>query len=486
MAEDRRLTFQGILGEFMVDTTPFVDLEGALNCGKTTACLAKELSWLRRAPGIWSFMCRYADGDNSALLLPAWERLLNEARVAPKWNSEEKSYDFENKSRMFSFGIRPQDQLGRYSKLRGLGVSRIYVDQPEELPPDYFGELAQRQRQSGYTHQFTLSPNPMNRDSWLAEQFPERDKRARFNIWQSMPDRRYYAVSLFDNAHNLPAAKIAAALSIYPPTHPKHRTMILGLRGLNVVGQAVYRSQYVQDVHHVRLGYSRSLPLLVGIDFGKHHPCAVFCQMPYYGGLHVLGGLLGQDMYIDDFAPLVKRYLAEWFPKVPEVKYCCDPAGTHQNSQGTRFTGLDILKQNGIKPVRFKDNSNAPDVRGACIEKIGGYMHRRTVNGECFAVNDAPLFLVLTPEQAMPEAFVADGLAGGYVWDDHMVSVGSKQMRRPKKDGYYEHGMNCLEYIELNFGAKLGPMSEDDKRRAAGRVAQDKLAAVALDHWMAS
>ena len=41
----------------------------------------------------------------------------------------------------------------------------------------------------------------------------------------------------------------------------------------------------------------------------------------------------------------------------------------------------------------------------------------------------------------------------GYVWDVHMVSVGSKQMRKPKKDGWFEHGMNCAEYLELNFGS---------------------------------
>jgi hypothetical protein len=31
-----------------------------------------------------------------------------------------------------------------------------------------------------------------------------------------------------------------------------------------------------------------------------------------------------------------------------------------------------------------------------------------------------------------------------------MASVGSKQMRKPKKDGWFEHGMNCAEYLELN------------------------------------
>ena len=52
----------------------------------------------------------------------------------------------------------------------------------------------------------------------------------------------------------------------------------------------------------------------------------------------------------------------------------------------------------------------------------------------------------------MPWKFLADGFEAGYVWDEHFVSVGSKQIRKPKKDGWFEHGQNCHEYLELNFG----------------------------------
>jgi len=62
--------------------------------------------------------------------------------------------------------------------------------------------------------------------------------------------------------------------------------------------------------------------------------------------------------------------------------------------------------------------------------------------------------------------FVADALQAGYVWDAHYVSVGNKQMRKPKKDGWFEHGMNCLEYGEHNFGG-VQPTIEQSMRRAA-------------------
>jgi hypothetical protein len=41
--------------------------------------------------------------------------------------------------------------------------------------------------------------------------------------------------------------------------------------------------------------------------------------------------------------------------------------------------------------------------------------------------------------------------------------VGNKQVRRPKKDGWFEHGQNCAEYLELNFG-HVGPKVKEPKR----------------------
>jgi hypothetical protein len=37
------------------------------------------------------------------------------------------------------------------------------------------------------------------------------------------------------------------------------------------------------------------------------------------------------------------------------------------------------------------------------------------------------------------------------VWDEHFVSVGSKQIRKPKKDGWFGHEQNCHEYLETQL-----------------------------------
>jgi hypothetical protein len=68
---------------------------------------------------------------------------------------------------------------------------------------------------------------------------------------------------------------------------------------------------------------------------------------------------------------------------------------------------------------------------------------------EAFAINSDPeRWLVISERATTPDRFLADGFEAGYVWDEHMVSRGNKQVRKPKKDGWYEHGQNCAEYLE--------------------------------------
>jgi hypothetical protein len=90
------------------------------------------------------------------------------------------------------------------------------------------------------------------------------------------------------------------------------------------------------------------------------------------------------------------------------------------------------------------------------VERMAARMRRRALDrSESFVVNvESESWLTISEKGIVPDRFLADGFEAGYVWDEHMVSVGNKQVRRPKKDGWYEHGQNCAEYLELNFGDK--------------------------------
>lgn len=487
--ERRGMVWRGPIAAFMRDQSPEIDIEGALSCGKTTGCLHKVRKLTYQYPGIHGYIGRFSDGEVSSLLCPAWELCCQRVGEMPSWNAEEKYYEFKNKSRVYAFGLKSPDFLSRYAKLRGLEVSFFYVDQAEELPHDFVGEIRARQRQGGYPHQLIFSPNPPNPGHWLTTEFPE-------SAVKRLPGRNLYSLSLYDNAHNLPKETILGIEASWPPEHAKYRSLVMGKRGLNVIGKPVYGGMFKRGVHVRPLQYDPHSILYESYDFGKHHPCVLFAQTPYYGGLHVLGGIMGtgestlvEGMFLEDFIPLAKQYRADWFPEVAAIRSCCDPAGTHYNSQGTRYTGLSILKQEGINPI-WRENSNAPDVRIAVIDRVAGHMRRRTAGGtEAFGVNDDPeMWLRVSSDGPVNDQFLADGCEAGYVWSAHEVSVGSKKVRVPKKDGWFEHGQNCLEYLELNFGADKPTQEDEDKRaeRRRRRAQETRERGDGRRGWMAS
>ncbi len=440
------MRWRGLVSEFLQDESPEIDLEGALSSGKTTACLWKVWNSLQAYPGIHWWIGRYGDGETQTKVRPVFEQVCQQGGTTPVWNARELCYDFGNGSKCYAYGLKSPDALSRYSKMRGMGVAGIYLDQTEELPEDFSLELRLRLRQPGFRHQLIFSPNPPHVTHWLAQQFPENN---------SLPNRRYYAVSIFDNAHNLPESLLSAALAAYPDTHAKYRSVILGKRGMNVSGDPVYKGAFVRDVHVLPVDYDPRLALEMALDFGKHHPCALFRQVSPLGQVRFLGGILGQNLYLDDFLDIVLAHRGQWFPHPVEIRECCDPAGAADTSHGTSGA-VKALRAKGIKPVYVPD-SNSPAVRLAMVERMAAQMRKRAADrSEAFVVNVAPeRWLTISEQSTVHDHFLADGFEAGYVWDDHMVSVGNKQMRKPKKDGWYEHGQNCAEYLEANFGARF-------------------------------
>ena len=98
------------------------------------------------------------------------------------------------------------------------------------------------------------------------------------------------------------------------------------------------------------------------------------------------------------------------------------------------------------------------------VERIAAYMRNRSPRGEAFGI-DPSRWVRVSANDVVAHKFLKDGFEAGYVWDEHLISVGSKQVRRPKKDGWYEHGQNCLEYLEHNFGG-VQPTLEQSARHA--------------------
>ncbi len=436
-----RMRWKGKQSAVLTETAREIDVEGAIRAGKTTVCLWKEHEFMRTYPGIAIILARWTDDAAHGLIRPLWNQICEAAGDRQEWNSHESCYDWWNGSRAYILGLKSQDQTLRYSKFRGKTVARVYVDQAEELPHDVYLELAGRLSQPGYPHQITISPQAVEIGHWIDMEFPVKGGDSA---------RRYFPLSVYDNAHNLDPVVIPNLERLYPPSHPKHKTLILGQRGMNVTGEAVYKGAFLRPVHEAAAEFNPRLPLEIALDFGKHHPCMVVRQVSELGQVRFLAGILGQQLYLGDFIDICLRYLSSWFPDAQQT-WCCDPAGTVDTSHGTHGA-YKTLQEKGIS-CRSQPDSNSPATRIAVVERMAAQMRKRTANREeAIVVSNGDRWLRISEDATVVDRFVADGFEAGYVWDEHLVSVANKQVRKPKKDGWFEHGMNCAEYLELNFG----------------------------------
>jgi hypothetical protein len=448
---EARIAFYGQVAKVFHDDSRQICVEGAVRSSKTTVCLVKMLARRQKYPGSYGLIGRFSDDDTHKLLKPIWRHWCLKAGVRLQWSSEEGYDELDNGSRVYITGLKTQDQTNPFRKFRGLTLSDVYIDQAEELPHEVYQELVLRLSQVGFPHQIVLSPQTVGEDHWIAKEFPH-DRPLK-------PNRAYYPLSTHDNAHNLPPNYIAEMEDAHPPGTPIHSTLILGQRGAQILGDPVYgtpadgsrKGAFLRSRHEGPCAYDKRLRLEVGLDFGKHHPCIVARQVGVVGQVRYLGGILGQNLHLDPFLTAVLQLLAQWFPDPVDTVWCCDPAGV------SNPVGLDMgktLRAHGIQ-ARFKEDSNSPAARVALIDRIAAQMRGRDLNGdEALRVSsDEAHWIRLSEHGSVVHRMVASAFESGYVWDPHMVSVGSKQMRKPKKDGWHEHPMNVVEYLEANFGA---------------------------------
>ncbi len=454
-----RLRWNHPQGEFLRAREMFVDLEGAIRSGKTTPAVWKVYDYVEQYPGIICFIGRWTQDALDAQLRPQfYEKLPHESMGCPPdcrkptktgWHADEEFQHFRNGSKVYIRALKTADETSRYAKIAGLTLAIIYIDQPEEMPEDIHHALVGRLSQPGFPHQLLYTPNPPSPDHWLTREFPEDNSRE---------DHRYIVTSVYDNRRNLGDRYIDMLEREYPLGHVMRRRFIDGQRGLSLVGEAVYGAHLFKRALHVRdLEPVIDMPLLESYDFGHKHPAVLWSQLLPWGEWRILGEFLGDRQYIEDFVPLVIAKRAQLFPGVQEVWACCDPAGADENSQGTKMNGVRVLQDHNIF-ARWIPGSNKADRRDYAIQTIAGFMRQLTTNGPALQSHSRCTIL-------------NDGFEAGYVWDER--KAGAPQMlpniRRPKKDGYYDHLQNTAEYTILNFAVGT-PVVQQKARRDAQQL----------------
>lgn len=432
-------------------TSRFLAVEGALRSAKTWTILIAIRTILEDHPGIVWTMSRWTKEGLHQKLIPDYRNVCDLMSVGyGDWNSPESCYDLPNGSRLYAVHLKAAQTDNRFAKVRGLTTAGFYINQLEEVPQDVYGEAALRLSQPGYPQLMVVDPNAVPDSHWIAKQFPTNNSR---------PNHRYIRVAMRDNAHNLDAVTIAAAEELYPVGHPLRAIKIEGRRGLEVNGTPVYTGAFVRSRHVAadNIPVNPDLPLCEAYDYGFHHPCVVWYQWAPWGHLRVLGGVMGSDLHLDAFLPIVERYRDLWFPVRGRIDATCDPAGANENAQGLRGTPVGMLNdwyyEHGEKDehgdavsVTFLKDANHPERRVAANQKAATYMRRLVAGKEAFLV-DPERWVLAELKDERYDSFFIDGLETGYVLEDearHSEKLGSFHV--PKKDGWFEHPMNCFEY----------------------------------------
>ncbi len=426
-----------------------VDFEGAIRAGKTTPLIWKIINYALEYPGIKMLLARWTGDALDMQLKPKFyeecpREILgrgpgSKGTNESGWNAKEEYQEFTNGSLVYLRSLKSSDDAARYSKFAGLTLAVIGVDQPEELPWDIYSALKGRLSQPGFPQQMLLIPNPPAPNHWLAEEFPEDNH---------IEGRVYMNTSVYDNREILGDNYIRELERDYPAGHVLRRRFIEGRRGLSIEGQPVYGKVFHRDMHVREIEFLADYPLIESWDFGQKHPAVSWHQFMPWGWWNVLGEYMGTRQFIDEAVPAVAALRAELFPGLTTLRVCCDPAGADKQGHGFRETAVDVLNTHlralygSDVGARFTTGSNQPAKREYCLQQISGYMSR-LIQGRP-AVLFHPRCEILV-----------DGLEAGYVYDDRAMlhNAALPNVRRPKKDGYYDHLQNTIEYAMLNFGA---------------------------------
>jgi hypothetical protein len=435
----------------------YIDFEGAIRAGKSTAPAAKLGTYAVEYPGIHMAASRWTQDGLDAQVKPLWRDTAAKMGLTLRWHSDEE-YDevVPYGSRVYLRALKASEDTNRFGKLAGLTLAVLWIDQPEEAPQDVIeAYVPGRLSQAGYPLEAWFTPNPPGHGHWLATMFPELG---------APPHVTYIHTSVYDNRPNLPTTYIAELEARYPPGSALRRRWIEGKRGLSVSGKPVYGGYFDRARHAKPVTMNPAIALYEAWDFGTHHPCVVWAQFTPWGALHILGGVLGEDLFLEDFAPLALQQRAEWFPHPLDVYACCDPAGANANTLGSSVTGVKALEQAICYAPRSVSTSNTPEVRSYAIQTLAAYMRRQAIKGgEAFQV-DPTHWRVVSQQQARSDAFGPDGFEAGYVWDDRVVRTsGGKPIQVPKKDGYYDHAQNDCEYLIVNFGPVMPTQADEQK-----------------------
>ena len=167
--------------------------------------------------------------------------------------------------------------------------------------------------------------------------------------------------------------------------------------------------------------------VLVGLDFGRVHPAALFAQ-DVGQRLFIQHEILGFNEPATQFAPRVKRFLTQNYPGY-HVRFVGDPKGQDKGQQ-TQQSSYDIFAAEGMKVTPAPVKMNDIETRTEAV---------------AYAFNDNPSGIPYMTISPVCRTLVV-GCAGRY-----FLTREDKGELKPDK-GKYSHLCDALQYLVLGRG----------------------------------
>ncbi len=400
------------------DGVPVLLLIGGVGSGKSRAVLAPVIETLLEIPNLRVLWGRHDFKDIKLSIMDKFLEIMPTEIITDK-SEQYHWYDIAQhgggKARIFFNGLK--DLSGLSSQEFGV----IAVTEAYEITEQAYRTLKRRVRQANVINLILMESEAPNEDHWLAKltnpESPDYD-----------PDITLFQLSTYENWANLPRSYCASLESMPESWKKKY---LEGGYGFIPDGDPFYQC-FKEALHKKELESIKGKELILGWDYGFRHPACLITQIDAKGRWLLLRQIIGSNITIDHFGDVVKTYLNQHFPSYSAIGYG-DPAGD-QATDKSEETSVSILRNKGFSVT--SRGSTYRDRKEIIEGKLGTL------------IDGLPALLVDTSCKT-----VIDGFLGGYHYP--MIQQGQQwttiKTEAPYKDGFYEHIMNCMEYIAVNI-----------------------------------
>lgn len=384
---------------------------GAPRAGKTRALIEKGIDLSVRYPRNIGMLARWTDDSLRTTLIPEFfeycpgELILDfkDDIVYLRTIATHDRPDYH--SVIFLRSLKSSQIQTKFSKIKGLNLGWFAIDQAEEMEYEFFPQLQTRLSLPQKENKGMFSANPPNRGHWLFKVFG-----GNLN-----PDYLVVHADIYSNP-SLADSYIKSLEKDYAHSQPLKDRFLLGKWGGDIVGHPKFTGIF-QELHKRHLTYYADEELYRVWDFGFRHPAVVWFQF-VAGKMLVLLEDLGQNTFLEYYAPKIIEKTNKEFPRVKSIIDICDASGLQASTQPKK-SYIDILGEFDIEPFYQKQLVDYG------LELLSRQMSK--------LVSDTPGFLI--DSEKCP--ILTEGFETGYTVDEK---------GNPINDDYYIHLIDCVRY----------------------------------------